>query len=75
MGNVSVKKAEDDVITIAGFGLAYADDVKFFEYNTTDGKFFSKTIGSLKTTADGVTYDMFVQIADGIVTGIYYIAE
>ena len=69
VGKVSVKKAEDDVITIAGIGLAYADDVDVFEYNIDDGEFVSKTIGSLKTTS----YDIFVQIDDSVVVGIYYI--
>lgn len=67
--NVAVVKAEDDIITIGGVGLAYSSDVKVFEYNKADSKFVSKTISSLKSA----NYDIFVQIDDSTVVGIYYI--
>ena len=67
--NVAVVKAEDDIITIGGVGLAYSSDVKVFEYNKADSKFVSKTISSLKDD----TYDIYVQIDDSTVVGIYYI--
>ena len=67
--NVAVVKAEDDIITIGGVGLAYSSDVKVFEYNKADSKFVSKTISSLKSA----NYDIYVQIDDSTVVGIYYI--
>ena len=67
--NVAVVKAEDDIITIGGVGLAYSSDVKVFEYNKADSKFVSKTISSLKNG----NYNIFVQIDDSTVVGIYYI--
>lgn len=69
VGSVAVVKAEDDIITIGGVGLAYSSDVKVFEYNKADSKFVSKTISSLKNG----TYDIYVQIDDSTVVGIYYI--
>ena len=69
VGSVAVVKAEDDIITIGGVGLAYSSDVKVFEYNKADSKFVSKTISSLKSA----NYDIFVQIDDSTVVGIYYI--
>ena len=69
VGSVAVVKAEDDIITIGGVGLAYSSDVKVFEYNKADSKFVSKTISSLKDD----TYDIYVQIDDSTVVGIYYI--
>ena len=67
--SATVNKAKDDIITIGGVGLAYSDNVKVFEYNKADSKFVSKTISSLK---DG-TYNIYVQIDDSTVVGIYYI--
>ena len=69
VGSLAVVKAEDDIITIGGVGLAYSNDVKVFEYNKADSKFVSKTISSLKNG----TYNIFVQIDDSTVVGIYYI--
>ena len=69
VGSLAVVKAKDDIITIGGVGLAYSDNVKVFEYNKADSKFVSKTISSLKDD----TYNIFVQIDDSTVVGIYYI--
>lgn len=69
VGSLAVVKAEDDIITIGGKGLAYSNDVKVFEYNKADSKFVSKTISSLKSA----NYDIYVQIDDSTVVGIYYI--
>ena len=71
--SATVNKAKDDIITIGGVGLAYSDNVKVFEYNKADSKFVSKTISSLKSTGVGETYDIYVQIDDSTVVGIYYI--
>ena len=69
VGSLAVVKAKDDIITIGGVGLAYSSDVKVFEYNKADSKFVSKTISSLKSA----NYDIYVQIDDSTVVGIYYI--
>ena len=67
--SATVNKAKDDIITIDNVGLAYSSDVKVFEYNKADSKFVSKTISSLKSA----NYDIYVQIDDSTVVGIYYI--